>query len=464
MTAGHAAAGGPSTEPQAAGLGTTGQGTTVRPSPARPSPVRLTAGWQTGEHAASLAGHVGLYGPLPRSGGRRGGAALIDAVAQAGLTGRGGAAFPTGTKLRSVAARRGPAIVVANGMEGEPASEKDQALMTRAPHLVLDGAALAAEAVGADEVHLCLARDRPWLVELMTAAAAERRQAGADRIPVQVQALPHRYVASEETALVRWLNGGEAVPSTVPPRPFEKGVRRRPTLIDNVETLAHIALIARYGPHWFREAGRPHAPGTMLATISGAVAEPGVYELEVGTPVGEVLTLCGASGAASHLLLGGYFGSWQDIEGIAAVPLAAEDLKRAGASPGAGVIVVLPPGSCGLAETARVLAYLARESAQQCGPCTFGLPAVADDFAQLAAGRPQGQVLDRLSRRLGVIEGRGACRHPDGAVRLAATALTAFAADVHAHLSQRRCDSAARGRPPAAVLPVPRGRATEGWS
>jgi NADH:ubiquinone oxidoreductase subunit F (NADH-binding) len=125
-------------------------------------------------------------------------------------------------------------------------------------------------------------------------------------------------------------------------------------------------------------------------------------------------------------------------------------------SPGAGVLAVLPAGACGLTETARVLGYLAAQSAGQCGPCVFGLSAIADDFAQLASGRPHGPVLDRLSRRLGVVSGRGACRHPDGATRLAASALGTFAADARAHAQRRSCQAAWRGRPAAPVLPIPR--------
>ena len=135
---------------------------------------------------------------------------------------------------------------------------------------------------------------------------------------------------------------------------------------------------------------------------------------------------------------------------------------QTGPAPGAGVLAVLPAGACGLAETARVLGYLAAQSAGQCGPCIFGLPAIADDFAQLASGRPQGPVLDRLERRIGVVSGRGACRHPDGATRLAASALTAFAADARAHAGRRACQLAWRGRPAAAVLPIPRPDDSEG--
>lgn len=382
-------------------------------------------------------------------------------MTRAGLRGRGGAGFPTGVKLRSVASGRGPAVVVANGMESEPASRKDQALLARAPHLVLDGAVLAARAVGADTVHVCLDRTRTGQAGSIWDAIEERQQASLDPVRILVHELPRRYVSSEETALVSWLNGGEARPRATPPRPFERGVGRRPTLVDNIETLAHIALIARYGPDWFREAGRPDAPGTMLVTVAGAASEPGVYEIEGGTRVGDVLAMSGAAGGT--VLLGGYFGTWHCVQEVAGLPLTAGGLRPAGGSPGAGLVYVLPDGCCGLAATARILRYLAEQGAQQCGPCMFGLPAIAADFAQLAAARPEGDLLARLDRRLGVIPGRGACRHPDGAARMAASALAAFAGDVRAHAAGRACAPAAERWPQSDGLPVPRLGPDGGW-
>jgi NADH:ubiquinone oxidoreductase subunit F (NADH-binding) len=418
---------------------------------------RLTAGWHQTRGPANLPQHFARYGALPRPGRQ-----LVAMVTSAGLTGRGGAAFPTSTKMRSVAAGRGLKFVVANGMEGEPASEKDQALLARAPHLVLDGAVLAAEAVGAGAVHLCLERHRYQQIDDVSRAVTERTRAGLDRVQILVHALPARYVSSEETSLVRWLNGGDARPVLAPPRPSERGVRRRPTLVDNVETLAHVALIARYGPSWFRETGAPDSPGSMLVTIAGGVSHPGVYEIDTGIPVGGVLALAEASAAAETVLIGGYGGTWQRISDVSGRRFTTAGLRPAGASPGAGVLAVLPVGRCGFSETARILSYMARQSARQCGPCQFGLAAIAEDFAQLALGRLGGKSLDRLRHRLEVVPGRGACRHPDGAVRLAASALTAFAPDLRAHATRQPCRDAQHGAR-AAVLPIPSPERTEDW-
>ncbi|MEY9968078.1 NADH:ubiquinone oxidoreductase subunit F (NADH-binding) [Streptacidiphilus sp. MAP12-16] len=430
--------------------------------PNGPYGSRLLDGWFSTGVPADLTEHLRRYGPPPLPRDRRSGTPLIRAVEEAGLTGRGGAAFPTGRKLRTVAEARGTAVVVANGMESEPASRKDETLLDLAPHLVLDGAALAAAAVGATAVHLCLPRSREAQRLRLAEAVEDRRRAGIDPLPVQLHSLPHHYVSSEETSLVRWLNGGDARPMATPPRPFEKGVDGRPTLVDNVETLAHLALIARYGPRWFRSSGTADAPGTTLVTVSGAVRAPSVYEITLGAPIGSVLDAAG--GAAQSLgavLVGGFFGNWLPADLAVRTPFTTSALAAAGAGPGAGVLVALPHKACGLAETARVLGYLAAQSARQCGPCLFGLPAVAEDFAQLAWGRPDYDQYDRLQRHVGLLPGRGACRHPDGASRLAASALQAFAHDVDRHLSAGPC--AAAGNRPVIRIPDAPGPDQEGW-
>ena len=410
-----------------------------------------------------LHAHDERYGPV-----RLRGAALIDEVERSGLTGRGGGAFPAGRKLRSVAQRAGRpgrrgAMLIANGMESEPVSAKDASLLARTPHLVLDGIALAAGAVSAEQAYLCV--HRPGQAAALSAAVAER--AGRDPVPVTVTVLPDRYVASEESALVHYLNGGPAVPLFTPPRPFERGVRGRPTLVSNVETLANVALIGRYGAGWFRTLGVPAAPGSALVTVTGAVRRPGVYEIALGTPLRDVLALAGDPGdpGVQAVLAGGYFGGWVTGEGRRLdVPASAAGLRAAGASFGAGILLVLPPGGCGLAETARVVRYLAGQSAGQCGPCLYGLPDIAAAMEQLAFGGRHGRALRALHELLGLVEGRGACHLPDGAARLAASALRVFADDVKRH--QRGPCAGARRRPvfsvPDSPADVPAGAGVTG--
>jgi NADH:ubiquinone oxidoreductase subunit F (NADH-binding) len=372
--------------------------------------------------------HLAAYGAPPVGLGRR----LIDVVEASGLTGRGGAGFPTATKLRAVAAARGRKFVVANGTEGEPLSRKDKALLGCVPHLVLDGAALAATAVGAEEVVVAVGQGAAHERTALTDAVAERTRRGLDSVRFRLAAAPDGFVIGEETALLSWLSGRAARPTVVPPRPSERGMRNRPTLVQNVETLGQLALVARYGPEWFRELGTGAEPGSVLVTLSGAVSRPGVYEVGLGMPIRELVELAGGTAEpVSAYLIGGYFGSWVAAANAARAALLDRQLTPLGASLGARTLFLLPARACGIVETARLARYLASESAGQCGPCVHGLDAIAGGLERLA--RPERADLSRLERWLGQVRGRGACRHPDGAVRLVASALDVFAREVELH-------------------------------
>ena len=396
----------------------------------------------------SLDAHVARHGRLPALRGES--AALISAVEASGLRGRGGAGFPTHIKLRAVAAGRSP-VVVANGVEGEPASHKDSLLMRVNPHLVLDGAVAAAAAVGARDIMVAVGRGATSAHASLARAIAERTAAGAGE-RIEILTVPDRFVAGEETALVQWLNGGPAKPTFVPPRPSERGVRGRPTLVQNVETLAGIALIARNGADWFRELGSEREPGSMLVTLGGAVGRPGITELESGSPLRGALERCdGFDTEAGALLVGGYFGTWVPFAAALDAPLSDAGLRPLGAALGARSIALLPHSSCGVNETARLVAYLAGESAGQCGPCLFGLRATADALASIAAcDAGCARALERLRRLAPQVAGRGACAHPDGATRLVASALAVFADEIRHHLAGH-CTA----RSSAPVLPIP---------
>ena len=401
----------------------------------------------------SLAGHEHRYGLLWLRGpsGRRRPERLIDIVEASGLTGRGGAGFPTGRKMRSVAGRSDP-VVVANGAEGEPASGKDRLLLTQLPHLVLDGVTLAADAVGATEAYLCVHRQERDLIDSLAAAVTERRTAGLDPVPIQIAGIPGRYVSSEQSSIVQYLNGGPAKPTFSPPRPHDSGVRGRPTLVNNVETLANVALIARHGDRWFRTAGLPSAPGSMLVTVGGAVQRPGVYEIELGTAAGEVIMLAGGPAEdLQALLIGGYFGAWLPVQTAWPVPMTQASLRTVGGALGAGIVIALPGSSCGLAETARVIRYLADQTAGQCGPCLMGLPALAGAVADLAFQGGRGRTASAVTSLIPLVEGRGACRHPDGATQLVRSAMRTFAGDARWHDHRGPCDGVRR----APFLPVP---------
>jgi NADH:ubiquinone oxidoreductase subunit F (NADH-binding) len=334
-------------------------------------------------------------------------------------------------------------------MEGEPASNKDAVLLARLPHLVLDGVVLAARAVGATDGYLCVHSGSPTVPVLRRALA--ERDAAADGVRVGIEELPVRYVSSEASALTHWLDGGAALP-LFSPRPHERGVGGQPTLVQNAETLANIAMIARYGPGWLRAAGTPDEPGSLLVTVTGAVARPGVVEVAIGTPIGDVLALAGAEPhRLSAVLVGGYFGGWLPVGAALPLPLSHAGLGSVGLGLGAGILVAMPAAACGLAETARVADYLAGQSAGQCGPCRNGLPAIAGALAAVARGEADPSAVAAVQRWSSLVNGRGACRLPDGAVRFVASALRTFHADVARHTRWGRCAGA--GHPP--VLPIP---------
>jgi NADH:ubiquinone oxidoreductase subunit F (NADH-binding) len=346
-------------------------------------------------------------------------AALLAAVERSGLTGRGGAGFPTVRKMAAIIATGRAPVVVANAAEGEPASAKDRALLQRAPHLVLDGLRLAAHAVGATTMYLYGSHDvsRPQDISFVRAEAT--------------------FLAGEESAVVSAIERRAARPRDTPRRVIEAGVGGAPTLVHNVETLAHLALIARYGPDWFRELGTPDEPGTFLATVSGPRVAGGVFEVPYGEPLGTLLNRAGVPRTPPAVLVGGFHGAW--VPGDPRLELSRAALRPYGASPGAGVIVVLEAGQCGLAASANVARYLAGQSAGQCGPCLNGLPRMADVLTQLArppqrASGPDAAALAAEVRRLTtVVDGRGACRHPDGTARFVRSSLHMFADEVDRH-------------------------------
>lgn len=360
---------------------------------------------------------------------------LIALVEQAGLTGRGGAGFPTVRKLMSVAGHR--PVVVGNAMEGEPLSSKDAVLLSRAPELVIDGLSLLGVALGARRVLLAIG---PEIVP-----GPARRAARGSR--VEVLSLTGGFVAGQEAALVSQINGGPGVPTDPLVPVFRRGVDGRPTLVLNAETLAQLALLARYGPGWFRSLGTPEDPGTFLTSISGSarsvVAHPGVLEVPRGTPLREVLEAAGTDlERVCAVLVGGYHGAWVPGSEIDTL-LTTGDLARFGASPGAGVIHVLDRDTCPLAMAASVAGYLAGQSARQCGPCINGLPRMAETLQRLAVPGAHPALVAEVDRLRGLVNRRGACAHPDGTARFVASTMRVFAEHVEHHL-KGVCDARPR--------------------
>ena len=378
-------------------------------------------------------GHDRLLGPAPTEPlPRLDTAGLSRLVEQAGLTGRGGAGFPTARKLASVAGHR--PVVVGNAMEGEPLSSKDAVLLYHSPGLVIDGLALLGAALRARRLVLAVGPEVP--------VGPVQRAAGGSR--VEVMTLEGGFVAGQESALVSQLNGGPPIPGDPLVPVFRHGVDARPTLVLNAETLAQLALLVRYGPAWFRSVGPPEDPGTFLTTLSASDASvmlrPGVLEVPRGSSLRDVLMAAETRlDRVAAVLVGGYHGAWVPSTALD-VPLTRSALAPYAATPGAGVLHVLDRDTCPLGMAATVAEYLAGQGARQCGPCVNGLPRLASTLRRLAVPAAAAGLVPEVERLRRLVHGRGACAHPDGTARFVASTMQVFAAHVQQHL-EGACDA-----------------------
>jgi NADH:ubiquinone oxidoreductase subunit F (NADH-binding) len=435
-------------DPTATGMGAPSAGPTITVTPCPGSAPRLLRAAATRESlddylAAGGYQLVALHTSTPTGPSADGGrdtAALLDVIEESGLRGRGGAAFPFAIKARSVRqiAERGlTPVVVANGEEGEPASVKDRWLLRNRPHLVLDGLRLAAALVGADQAYVYVSD--PAAARSVATALHEAENAGQITLPIELTVVDPGYVAGEETAAVRAINGGPAKPTDKPPRPFQAGVANRPTLVSNVETLANLPYIHERGAKAYRDQGTPASPGTFLATISGANRPPALYELPYGLAFRDVLDLHQVPGQdVQAVLMGGYFSGLLNRQALD-LTLDHESTRGAGSGLGCGALAILTENDCPVAVAASVMAYFARENAGQCGSCFNGTAAMSAVLDALRDGTAACEDLFRLRRWSQVLRGRGACGTLDGAVNLAASLLTRFPELVIRHRTGR-CD------------------------
>jgi NADH:ubiquinone oxidoreductase subunit F (NADH-binding) len=359
---------------------------------------------------------------------------LLGELDLSGLLGRGGAAFPLAVKVRTVrdnGRRRGGAVVIANGEEGEPASIKDRWLLRHRPHLVLDGLRLAARMVEAAHAHVYVSDRRA--AESVETALAEVDAAALDGLAISVVMVEPTYVAGEETAAVRVLNGGPAKPKDKPPRPFEEGVAGLPTLVSNVETLANLPFLHRHGAERFRRHGTSTSPGTFLATITGAGRPPALYEIPHGVAFTDLLEVHGvAADQVSGVLMGGYFAGLVNRDMLNAT-LDHDSLRALNSGLGCGAIAILTQ-DCPVAVAASVMAYYDRENAGQCGSCFNGTAAMSAVTGALRDGLATAEDLARLERWSVVLRGRGACATLDGATNIAASMLAQFPHLVARHM------------------------------
>ena len=409
--------------------------------------ARLLAGPVYESRAETFDQHEARLGPLgvDRSSPHR----LRSLIGSARLVGRGGGEFPLSTKLDAATNAGATPLVVVNASEGEPASKKDATLLQLRPHLVLDGAEVVAMSVGSSDVTIYVHGGRPELSRCIGQAIRERSVSGDGAVTFRIVEGPGRYVSGEASAVVSLLERGVALPRRKSVPLAVAGIAGQPTIVSNTETYAHAALIVRFGSKWFREAGSVDTPGSTLLTIVGSVPTPGVV-IEILHPVtlGSILARVGeVSRRPRAVLLGGYAGVW--IDGATALMALIDRhwLRQVGAPLGCGVVGVLGDGLCGLAETARILDWMAGESSGQCGPCVTGLPAMAEIMFELADGRASARDVVTLQRLAVDVRGRGACGHPTGAANLLESTLDVFSSEIREHLRGRSCEALGIGLP-----------------
>jgi NADH:ubiquinone oxidoreductase subunit F (NADH-binding)/ferredoxin len=380
-----------------------------------------------GEQTESLAQWRSRGGCGDRTPGE-----LLELAESGGLIGHGGAGFPTAEKWRHVVGADQP-VVVANGAEREPGTGKDRYLMAHRPFLVLDGLRLAMHAVGAKLAYLCIDEDAYEAAAQMTAALDSAR---GDLVPddaeIRFRRVPTRYVAGEETALISVIEGFEPLPRARPPYPSEVGVFGRPTLVQNIETLAQLAVAAAMGANAFRAAGTADCPGSGIFTVGAFGGEFTVTEAEFGRSLASVLDEQDLLRGARAVLVGGYAGGLLRPDRLD-VALTPEALRAAGASLGTKSIQVLGPDDCPVRVVAEIVRYFGQQSARQCPPCHRGLPDMAAILDDLEKGTADSESLAELELFMGTLSGRGVCRLPDGAARVVLSLLSNFADVVAAH-------------------------------
>ena len=384
--------------------------------------------------------------------------ATIELITAAGLRGRGGAGFPTGKKWASVrGGGAGTRFVVANGAEGEPATFKDRTLIRLDPYRIVEGAAIAAFAVGAGNVYLTTKRSYGPEVKALTRAAVEMSGAGLlQELSVNIVEGPDDYLYGEEKALLEVIEGRDPLPRLLPPyelglfatdsaigwesgsRPVSGRAESNPTVVNNVETLASAAHIMANGVEWFRSMGTAQSPGTVIATVVGDVVQPGVHEVVMGTPFSTLLQQCGGplpgrrykaafSGVSNAVLRAADFDT----------PLTYENFAARGSGLGAAGFVVFDDSVNMMLVAHELSRFLAVESCGQCPPCKEGSLTITSDLDMIRKGGADDQILGQIARRLRTVTDANRCFLGTEEQLVVSSILRNFPEDVAAFLEGR---------------------------
>jgi len=374
----------------------------------------------------------------------------IQLITDSGLRGLGGGGFPAGEKWRAAAAVEAPAhYLVANGYGADPASQTDRTIMERRPAAVVEGAAIAAFAIGAEDVILAVRAEATEAGEALrgvVAAAYEAGSLGPDvfgsdrRIDVEVRTVQGAYLLGEETILIKALEGKRGQPEQRPPHPTTDGLWGMPTVVQNVQTLAAVPWILERGPGAFRKIGTEEAPGTILVQVRGP-GTAGVAEVPFGTPLRELAKLGGTPGRGHKLkavLVGGPSGGILPADQLHA-PYTFETLRDLGAHVGSGSVIVADDRAC-IVDLARLLTrYCADEACGKTIPCRIGTRRLAEIGERLAAGTSRANDLELAGDLSADIVGSGLCDHERLATLPLASGLRYFRAEIDAHLERGEC-------------------------
>ena len=378
-----------------------------------------------------------------------------DLVGDAKLRGRGGAGFGTAMKWGFVPLGDDaphPKYFVVNADEMEPGTFKDRLLLESDPHVVLEGAILGSYAVGADVCYVFLRWAYREAEKALRRAVAELEDAGllgrdilgsGWDLELHVHVSAGRYICGEETGLLNALEGKRAVPRAKPPYPQASGLWGMPTVVQNVETVACLPGIVARGARWFRDLGRTDDAGTKLYGMSGRVTRPGLWELPIGTPLGEILEEHAGGMLAGYelkgVLPGGASTDFLTREHLD-LPLDFDHVEQAGSRLGTGTMIVLDDGTCPVGMVLNLERFFARESCGWCTPCREGLPWAAQVLAAVERGEGRAGDLELLAEQCRMLgPGHTYCMLAPGAAEPLQSALKHFHDDFAAHIEQGCC-------------------------
>lgn len=377
---------------------------------------------------------------------------VILEVKRSRLRGRGGGGYPTGLKWAKGAVREEePKYFCCNAAEGEPGTLKDRYLIRQNPHQLLEGLIIGAYAVGARQAYLCIKHHFTDEIRVLEQAITEAKARGylgrqimGTSVDMELTVIkgPASYLYGEETAMLEVIEGRAPMPRQSPPYPTERGLFGKPTVVNNVETLANIPHIIRHGANWFLGIGTSQCPGTMVFSLTGAVERPGTYELPMGTPLRELIYTHGGGIAGGRRLKAVFPGGPSNTiltESSLDVGMDYDSLQAIGSGLGSGGPIVFDDTACMVGVALDLCAFFMNESCGQCPPCRMGTSNLTEALRQLEDGRGNAETIERLDQLPKFVKDTGFCTLIDGAANVVESTMRFFRAEYRAHVQEKGC-------------------------